>query len=76
MWVLSYNNCQCSRDKDNCMKEKRVKEIGFIEKGTGKHQSNVVISMGGCCPCLCASLGYKQPPTLIVVRNNNANNKN
>lgn len=29
------------------MKEKRVKEIGFIEKGTGKHQSNVVISMGG-----------------------------
>lgn len=26
---------------------KEIQEIGFIEKGTGKHQSNVVYSTGG-----------------------------
>lgn len=26
----------------------RIKELGYIEKGTGKHQSNVVYSAEGC----------------------------
>lgn len=26
----------------------KVKEIGFLDKGTGKHQSNVVYSAGDC----------------------------
>lgn len=25
----------------------KIKEVGFIDKGTGKHQSNIVYSAGG-----------------------------
>jgi hypothetical protein len=28
-------------------KEQKIKEIGYIEKGTGKHQSNIVYESGG-----------------------------
>lgn len=37
----------------------KIKEIGYIEKGTGKHQSNVVYSAGGVSPTLTAALGVK-----------------
>lgn len=37
----------------------KVKEIGFLDKGTEKHQSNVVYSAGGIAPTLTASLGVK-----------------
>lgn len=26
----------------------RIEEIGYIDKGSGKHQSNVVYGRGGC----------------------------
>lgn len=29
----------------------RINEVGFIDKGTGQHQSNTVYSDNGCCPC-------------------------
>lgn len=34
-----------------------VIELGYIEKGTGKHQSNVVYSTDGLAPTICASYG-------------------
>ena len=43
-----------------------VEELGFIDKGTGKHQSNVVYDKEGLSPCICAALGVKQPPTMTV----------
>ena len=38
----------------------RVNEIGFIERGTGKHQSNIVYGSNGICPCEYAGQ-YKEP---------------
>lgn len=53
-----------------------VIELGYIEKGTGKHQSNVVYSTDGLAPTICASYGIKQPPAMIiVVEQNEQNNK-
>ena len=43
-----------------------VLELGYIEKGTGKHQSNVVYSEDGLSPTKCASYGVKQPPTMHI----------
>jgi len=42
--------------KDNSNK---IVEVGYIEKGTGKHQSNIVYGGGGVSPTLCAGLGIK-----------------
>jgi hypothetical protein len=37
-----------------------VREIGYIDKGTGKHQSNTVYSPIGVCPTIPA-VSYKEP---------------
>ena len=37
-----------------------VKQLGFIEKGTGKHQSNTVYDKDGLCPAEYAGL-WKEP---------------
>ena len=37
-----------------------VNELGFIENGTGRHQSNVVYGTDGICPCE-YSVQYKEP---------------
>lgn len=37
----------------------QIEELAFIDKGTGKHQSNIVYSAGGVAPTLTASLGVK-----------------
>jgi DNA-cytosine methyltransferase len=37
-----------------------VNELGFIEKGTGQHQSNTVYGTDGICPCE-YSVQYKEP---------------
>ena len=42
-------------------------EVGFIEKGTGKHQSNIVYSSEGIAPTVCASFCIKQPPTMVLI---------
>jgi len=39
--------------------KKSIDEIGYIEKGSGKHQSNIVYSVGGICPCIAAGCGVK-----------------
>lgn len=44
----------------------KVKELGYIEKGTGKHQSNIVYSTDGLCPTLPASTGIKEPPKMFA----------
>ena len=41
-----------------------IVELGHIEKGTGKHQSNVVYSENGIAPTICAGIGVKQQPTM------------
>lgn len=41
------------------MKNKKIIELGYIEKGSGKHQSNIVYNQGGVAPTLCAALGTK-----------------
>lgn len=43
-----------------------IVELGYIEKGTGKHQSNVVYDSNGVAPTLCAGIGVKQQPTMHV----------
>ena len=34
-------------------------ELGYLEKGTGKHQSNIVYSVNGLSPCMTAGCGVK-----------------
>lgn len=51
----------------NGIEQKRIIEVGYLEKGTGKHQSNIVYSTKGIVPTLHASLGVKQPGIMILV---------
>lgn len=37
----------------------KIEELGYLDKGTGKHQSNVVYSAGGVSPTLTAGIGVK-----------------
>lgn len=46
-----------------------IHDLGFIENGTGKHQSNTVYGIDGVCPCEYAGQ-YKQPIKIIKVKNN------
>lgn len=39
--------------------------IGWLEKGTGKHQSNAVFDKDGLSPCIMA--GFIKQPAMIVV---------
>ena len=48
------------------LKLSKIIEVGFIEKGTGKHQSNIVYSTNGIAPTVCAAFCVKQPPTEVV----------
>ena len=41
--------------------------VGWLEKGTGKHQSNAVFDKDGLSPCIMAGFAIKQPATMIVV---------
>lgn len=43
-----------------------VKKLGHIEKGTGVHQSNIIYDKEGLAPCICAGMGVKQQPTMII----------
>lgn len=51
-------------------------EIGFLEKGTGKHQSNIVYSIEGISPTVCAMWMVKQPPGMVLIRSNNGKKNN
>ena len=37
-----------------------VNELGYMDNGTGKHQSNTVYSRNGVCPCQ-YSVQHKEP---------------
>lgn len=43
-------------------------QLGFIESGTGKHQSNTVYSVCGVCPCISTLIdgGTQQIKVLVV----------
>lgn len=56
------------------VRDKKIKEIGYLEKGTGKHQSNIVYGSGGCAPTLCAALGIKTFVMILEECNNEQNN--
>ena len=45
----------------------KIIEVGFLDKGTGKHQSNIVYSIEGIAPTVCAAFCIKQPPTMVLV---------
>ena len=42
-----------------------VKQLGHIENGTGKHQSNTVYDKGGLCPALYA-VQWKEPFKVVT----------
>ena len=48
------------------VKKLDVEQLGHIEKGTGSHQSNIVYDENGLSPCICAGIGVKQQPTMIL----------
>lgn len=48
------------------MEYTEVNKLGFLDKGTGEHQSNIIYGTEGLSPCVCADFGVKQPPTMIV----------
>ena len=41
------------------MKKATIDQLGWLERGNGKTQSNVVYSVGGVAPCVCAGCGVK-----------------
>lgn len=47
------------------MLSQRINEVGFIDKGTGQHQSNTIYSDNGCCPCLNA-VNHKEPIKVVT----------
>lgn len=68
-------NTIASVQKDNLVLERNtslteeelgVKKLGHIEKGTGVHQSNIIYDKEGLAPCICAGMGVKQQPTMII----------
>ena len=42
-----------------------INELGFIERGTGQHQSNTVYGTNGICPCQYAEQ-HKEPFKVVV----------
>ena len=64
--TLEPNSEGISNTITTVQKDNMVLELGYIEKGTGNHQSNVVYSEDGLSPTICASYGVKQPPTMHI----------
>ena len=49
------------------MEKLKIKVLGWMEKGTGRHLSNSVYGTNGLAPCVLAGLGIKQTGLFIVV---------
>lgn len=47
---------------------KRIIELGFIERGTGQHESNTVYDSQGLSPCQSATQ-HKNPTKVIIQKN-------
>lgn len=55
----------CARDyKDPKL---TIERVGYIEKGTGVHQSNAIYSSEGLSRTLCAGMGVKEQPMMIMI---------
>ena len=48
--------------------QKEVIEMGFMDNGTGKHQSNVVYSENGLCPNITTVNGGGTQQIKVLVR--------
>ena len=46
------------------MKKTALSKIGYMDKGSGEHQSNQVFNKDGICPTL-PSVSYKEPLKII-----------
>lgn len=44
----------------------KVEELGYIDKGTGKHQSNVVYNGWGAAPTIMTAQGGNRMPMTIL----------
>lgn len=54
------------------MNKATIDQLGWLERGNGKTQSNVVYSVGGgVAPCVCAGCGVKY--WIYVVQRTNSN---
>jgi len=51
-------------------------KFGYIENGTGMHQSNTVWSTNGVCPVLTTLQGGTQQVKVLVVEDDNKNETN
>lgn len=45
----------------------KIIKVGWLEKGTGAHMSNIVYSIEGIAPTVMAMFSIKQPPTMILI---------
>jgi len=57
------------------MTKDKIIVLGFLDKGTGAHMSNMVYSKNGISPCVMASLGVKQPGIFFVVEDKNGSSE-
>lgn len=61
-------NSMQSFNHDNCqlIEEPIIKKAGYIDKGTGEHQSNQVYDTTGLSPTICAADAIKCPPKVLI----------
>lgn len=45
--------------RESLKSTKKQVHLGHLERGTGKHQSNIVYSVSGLSPCVTAGCGVK-----------------
>ena len=50
-------------------------QLGFMNNGTGKHQSNTVYSEKGLCPCISTLINGGTQQIKVLVNGNKTNNK-
>lgn len=50
-----------------------VIKVGFMDSGTGQHQSNIVISEKGLCPAITTLQGGTQQIKILVETNGKRN---
>ena len=65
MLQTAYQQGQTEGSVTTNQKERSSLKMGFIDKGTGEHQSNQVFSKNGSCPTIPAVSGAKEPLKII-----------
>lgn len=54
-------------------KEMKAIQLGYIENGTGKHQSNTVWYVRGICPCISTLIKGGTQQIKVLVNGSNSN---